>query len=73
MCIRDSTCISFIRKEKNIPEIVTLTQDADRKMCIRDRLIVRHSLESGTNSHLRLAEAHVTAHQAVDVYKRQPL
>ena len=27
-------------------------------------LIVRHSLESGTNSHLRLAEAHVTAHQA---------
>ena len=28
-------------------------------------LIVRHSLESGTNSHLRLAEAHVTAHQAV--------
>ena len=25
-----STCISFIRKEKNIPEIVTLTQEADR-------------------------------------------
>ena len=28
-------------------------------------LIVRHSLESGTNSHLRLAETHVTAHKAV--------
>ena len=25
-----NTCISFIRKEKNIPEIVTLTQEADR-------------------------------------------
>lgn len=25
-----NTCISFIRKEKNIPEIVTLTQDVDR-------------------------------------------
>ena len=24
-----NTCISFIRKEKNIPEIVTLTQEAD--------------------------------------------
>lgn len=25
-----NTCISFIRKEKNVPEIVTLTQEADR-------------------------------------------
>ena len=25
-----NTCISFLRKEKNIPEIVTLTQEADR-------------------------------------------
>ena len=25
-----NTCISFIRKEKNIPEIVTLSQDSDR-------------------------------------------
>ena len=25
-----NTCISFIRKEKNIPEIVTLNQEADR-------------------------------------------
>ena len=25
-----NTCISFIRKEKNIPDIVTLTQEADR-------------------------------------------
>lgn len=25
-----NTCISFIRKEKSIPEIVTLTQEADR-------------------------------------------
>ena len=25
-----NTCISFIRKEKNIPAIVTLTQEADR-------------------------------------------
>ena len=25
-----NTCISFIRKEKNIPEIITLTQEADR-------------------------------------------
>lgn len=25
-----NTCISFIRREKNIPEIVTLTQEADR-------------------------------------------
>ena len=25
-----NTCISFIRKEKNIPEIVTLTQETDR-------------------------------------------
>lgn len=25
-----NTCISFIRKEKNIPEIVTLTHEADR-------------------------------------------
>ena len=25
-----NTCISFIRKEKNIPEIVTLTREVDR-------------------------------------------
>ena len=30
-----NTCISFIRKEKNIPEIVTLTQEADLQQLYR--------------------------------------
>lgn len=33
-----NTCISFIRKEKNIPEIITLTQEADWMTEERDPL-----------------------------------
>ena len=33
-----NTCISFIRKEKNIPEIVTLTREADRMAEEKDDL-----------------------------------
>ena len=33
-----NTCISFIRKEKNIPEIVTLTQEADQTQAMLRQL-----------------------------------
>lgn len=33
-----NTCISFIRKEKNIPEIVTLTQEADETQAMLRQL-----------------------------------
>ena len=40
-----NTCISFIRKEKNIPEIVTLTQEADRSEGQLEKSIILLYLE----------------------------